>query len=212
MVWLDCYLSEDNQFWVQSHLLMPLMSPSVIDAALGLVVYLLGKSSEFISPGGEPGQMTDGSTNTLKCYQARVPPALLLPSFFSWQHTEEHITLWAPPVMPFPVSHPLLCSIKEFKALQAQERICELLEGCQGCSQISHLCLWNQQIFLHKREFLLSCCLLPLFDTIIGRQSDADMSNSALRMGLSEAALGKVALLHKGTHNGFKGWSQQSEG
>lgn len=188
------------------------MSLSVIDAVFGLVVYLLGKSSQFISPGREPDQMTDESTNALKCYQARVPPAQLLPSFCSWQHIEEPCTLRAPPVMPFLVSHPLLCSIKEFKALQAQERICDLLEGCQGCSQISHLCFENQQIFSHKRQFLLSCCLLSLFDTISGRQSDADMSNGVLRMGLSEAALGKVALLPRGSHTGFKGWSQQSEG
>lgn len=135
-------------------------------------------------------------------------PSLLL----LLEHIEEPCTMRAPPVMPFLLSHALLCSIKEFKALQAQERICELLERCQGCSQISHLCLENKQIFFHRREFLLSCCLLPLFDTISGKQSDADMSNRALRTGLSKAALGKVALLHRGSHTAFKGWSQQSEG
>lgn len=67
--------------------------------------------------------------------------------------------------MPLPLAHTLLCSGKrqEYKALQAQEGICELLEGCQGCSPVSHISPEKQERLLHKGELLnRSCCLLLL--------------------------------------------------
>lgn len=41
--------------------------------------------------------------------------------------------------MLLPLAHTLLCVVRDEQgALQAQEGMCELLEGCQGCSPVPH--------------------------------------------------------------------------
>lgn len=88
-------------------------------------------------------------------------------------------------------------------------RECELLEGCQGCSQVSHICPEKQERFLHKGKLLnrRSCCLLLL--------SLTQLTEASLMLAWVTVLLGwdcqkqiwwRLHHSAKASHTGFKGF------